>query len=54
MSRKYVIHVLNYVTHAQMSVKNISIWNTVNYVHKHVEYAQKNVVGWLAKIKRLS
>src|SRR5918996_3345413 len=41
MSMKYVIHVLNYVTHALKSVKNISIWSTVNYVHKHVANVQK-------------
>jgi hypothetical protein len=33
------------------SVKNISIWNIVNYVHKHVEDVPKNVVRWLAKQK---
>jgi hypothetical protein len=36
--------VLRYVTHVLRSVKNISVWNIVNYVHKHVEDVQKNVI----------
>jgi hypothetical protein len=34
------------VTPALKSVKNINIWNTVNYVHELVESALKNVVTW--------
>jgi ABC-type proline/glycine betaine transport system permease subunit len=38
--------------HVLRNVKNISIWNIVNYVHKHVEDVQKNVVRWLDKQKK--
>ena len=49
MSMKYVIHVLNYVTHALKSVKNINTWNTANCVHKHVGHVLRNVVIWRGK-----
>jgi hypothetical protein len=29
---------------ANFTTKNISIWNIVNYVHKHVGHVQKNVL----------
>lgn len=35
-----------YVMHVLKSVKNISEWSTVNYVHKHVVNALKSVVEW--------
>jgi hypothetical protein len=41
--------VLNYVTPALKSVRNIGIWNTTNYVHKHVENVLRNVVRRLGK-----
>ena len=41
-----VILVLIYVMHVLKSVKNISEWSTVNYVHKHVVNALKSVVEW--------
>jgi hypothetical protein len=51
MQSKSAILVLSYVMRVLRSVKNISVWNIVNYVHKHVEDVQKNVVRWLAKQK---
>jgi hypothetical protein len=31
---------------ALKNVRDINIWNTVNYVHRHVESVLKNVVKW--------